>query len=197
MHHLPPSPPHDAAQGTEHAAPPVLAGARTAKAGAETAHKVSPPPPQRTPCHAHTTQNIQAWQQYVPRRPYASPADMSPFQSSRSSPPSRRHPQSQRRRRTTTRGQAAQSPTMTKPKVSRCVLALHTAMHAVRHGVPLTTDTQFYTPISQIPKGTARRDAQRLTKSEKAKLPRVTAYCTAACVHTLYMPRPNVLTTLY
>ncbi|ORX40897.1 cytoplasm protein [Kockovaella imperatae] len=39
---------------------------------------------------------------------------------------------------------------------------------------------EFYTPLSQIPKGTARRDAQRLTKSEKAKLPRVTAYCTAA-----------------
>ncbi|WVQ86279.1 hypothetical protein IAT38_008447 [Cryptococcus sp. DSM 104549] len=39
---------------------------------------------------------------------------------------------------------------------------------------------EFYTPLSQIPKGTARRDAQRLTKTEKAKLPRVTAYCTAA-----------------
>jgi uncharacterized Rmd1/YagE family protein len=39
---------------------------------------------------------------------------------------------------------------------------------------------QFYTPLSQIPAGTARRDAQKLTKTEKAKLPRVTAYCTAA-----------------
>ncbi len=43
-----------------------------------------------------------------------------------------------------------------------------------------TDTTQFYTPLSQIPAGTARRDAQKLTKSEKAKLPRVTAYCTAA-----------------
>ena len=42
------------------------------------------------------------------------------------------------------------------------------------------TDNQFYTPLSQIPAGTARRDAQKLTKSEKSKLPRVTAYCTAA-----------------
>ncbi|KIR59111.1 hypothetical protein I312_106037 [Cryptococcus bacillisporus CA1280] len=78
---------------------------------------------------------------------------------------------------------------------------------------------EFYTPISQIPKGTARRDAQRLTKSEKAKLPRVTAYCTAAtynlqamqaylaarpayhrthprmfdteCLHTPYLPPPT------
>ncbi|KAL7420936.1 sporulation protein rmd1 [Cryptotrichosporon argae] len=39
---------------------------------------------------------------------------------------------------------------------------------------------EFYTPLSQIPAGSARRDAQKLTKSEKAKLPRVTAYCTAA-----------------
>lgn len=53
-------------------------------------------------------------------------------------------------------------------------------------GTYLSIDTeaaQFYTPLSQIPAGTARRDAQRLTKTEKAKLPRVTAYCTAACVH--------------
>ncbi|WVQ63471.1 uncharacterized protein L199_001624 [Kwoniella botswanensis] len=78
---------------------------------------------------------------------------------------------------------------------------------------------EFYTPLSQIPKGTARRDAQRLTKSEKAKLPRVTAYCTAAtynlpamqaylsarpasyrthprifdteCLHTPYLPPPT------
>lgn len=39
---------------------------------------------------------------------------------------------------------------------------------------------QFYNPIAQIPAGTARRDALRLTKTEKSKLPRVTAYCTAA-----------------
>ncbi|OCF45597.1 cytoplasmic protein [Kwoniella heveanensis CBS 569] len=78
---------------------------------------------------------------------------------------------------------------------------------------------EFYTPLSQIPKGTARRDARRLTKSEKAKLPRVTAYCTAAtynlpamqahlqakpasyrthprifdteCLHTPYLPPPS------
>lgn len=42
------------------------------------------------------------------------------------------------------------------------------------------SNNQFYTPLSQIPAGTARRDAQKLTKSEKSKLPRVTAYCTAA-----------------
>ncbi|KAK8850739.1 hypothetical protein IAR55_004659 [Kwoniella newhampshirensis] len=81
---------------------------------------------------------------------------------------------------------------------------------------------EFYTPLSQIPKGTARRDAQRLTKSEKAKLPRVTAYCTAAtynlpamqaylssrpasyrthprifdteCLHTPYLPPPSTST---
>lgn len=39
---------------------------------------------------------------------------------------------------------------------------------------------EFYNPIRQIPAGTARRDALRLTKTEKSKLPRVTAYCTAA-----------------
>lgn len=47
----------------------------------------------------------------------------------------------------------------------------------------LLTRYQFYTPLSQIPAGTARRDAQKLTKSEKSKLPRVTAYCTAAYAH--------------
>jgi len=39
---------------------------------------------------------------------------------------------------------------------------------------------QFYDALSHIPAGSARRDAMRLTKTEKAKLPRVTAYCTAA-----------------
>ena len=38
---------------------------------------------------------------------------------------------------------------------------------------------QVYKQIAQIPAGTARRDALRLTKAQKAKLPRVTAYCTA------------------
>ncbi|WVR08790.1 hypothetical protein IAU60_005848 [Kwoniella sp. DSM 27419] len=84
---------------------------------------------------------------------------------------------------------------------------------------------EFYTPLSQIPKGTARRDAQRLTKSEKAKLPRVTAYCTAAtynleamsaylsarplsyrthprifdteCLHTPYLPPPSSSTSAF
>ncbi|KAF8328268.1 uncharacterized protein EI90DRAFT_3126462 [Cantharellus anzutake] len=36
-----------------------------------------------------------------------------------------------------------------------------------------------YKQIAQIPAGTARKDALRLTKREKARLPRVTAYCTA------------------
>ncbi|KAG9001772.1 hypothetical protein FRB93_011977 [Tulasnella sp. JGI-2019a] len=40
-------------------------------------------------------------------------------------------------------------------------------------------DAPVYKQISQIPAGTARRDALRLTKKQKAKLPRVTAYCTA------------------
>jgi uncharacterized Rmd1/YagE family protein len=44
----------------------------------------------------------------------------------------------------------------------------------------LLTPPQFYTALYQIPAGSARRDALNLTKSEKAKLPRVTAYCTAA-----------------
>ncbi|BEJ11633.1 hypothetical protein CspHIS471_0200930 [Cutaneotrichosporon sp. HIS471] len=39
---------------------------------------------------------------------------------------------------------------------------------------------KFFTPLYQIPAGSARRDALNLTRSEKAKLPRVTAYCTAA-----------------
>ncbi|EJT99243.1 DUF155-domain-containing protein [Dacryopinax primogenitus] len=38
---------------------------------------------------------------------------------------------------------------------------------------------EVYNQIAQIPAGTARKDAARLTKKEKAKLPRVTAYCTA------------------
>lgn len=38
---------------------------------------------------------------------------------------------------------------------------------------------QPYKQIAHIPAGTARKDALRLTKKEKAKLPRVTAYCTA------------------
>ncbi|KAL1412469.1 sporulation protein rmd1 [Vanrija albida] len=78
---------------------------------------------------------------------------------------------------------------------------------------------EFYTPLAQIPAGSARRDAIKLTKSEKAKLPRVTAYCTAAsynlpalqtylaakpasyrthprvfdteCLHTPYLPPPT------
>ncbi|KAG8889471.1 hypothetical protein FRB98_004156 [Tulasnella sp. 332] len=40
-------------------------------------------------------------------------------------------------------------------------------------------DAPVYKQISHIPAGTARRDALRLTKKQKAKLPRVTAYCTA------------------
>ncbi|KAG8901570.1 hypothetical protein FRC00_006217 [Tulasnella sp. 408] len=40
-------------------------------------------------------------------------------------------------------------------------------------------EAPVYKQISQIPAGTARRDALRLTKKQKAKLPRVTAYCTA------------------
>ncbi|KAG9015077.1 hypothetical protein FRB90_004885 [Tulasnella sp. 427] len=40
-------------------------------------------------------------------------------------------------------------------------------------------EVPVYKQISQIPAGTARRDALRLTKKQKAKLPRVTAYCTA------------------
>ncbi|KZO98601.1 DUF155-domain-containing protein [Calocera viscosa TUFC12733] len=38
---------------------------------------------------------------------------------------------------------------------------------------------EVYNQIAQIPAGAARKDAARLTKKEKAKLPRVTAYCTA------------------
>ncbi|CAE6406022.1 unnamed protein product [Rhizoctonia solani] len=40
-------------------------------------------------------------------------------------------------------------------------------------------DAEVYKQIAQIPAGTARKDARKLTKKEKAKLPRVTAYCTA------------------
>ncbi|KAF8599320.1 DUF155-domain-containing protein [Ceratobasidium sp. AG-I] len=40
-------------------------------------------------------------------------------------------------------------------------------------------EPEVYKQIAQIPAGTARKDARKLTKKEKAKLPRVTAYCTA------------------
>ncbi|KAG8743200.1 hypothetical protein FRC10_000271 [Ceratobasidium sp. 414] len=40
-------------------------------------------------------------------------------------------------------------------------------------------EAEVYKQIAQIPAGTARKDARRLTRKEKAKLPRVTAYCTA------------------
>ncbi|KAG9127810.1 hypothetical protein FRC07_009002 [Ceratobasidium sp. 392] len=40
-------------------------------------------------------------------------------------------------------------------------------------------EAEVYKQIAQIPAGTARKDARKLTKKEKAKLPRVTAYCTA------------------
>ncbi|KAF8336575.1 DUF155-domain-containing protein [Cantharellus anzutake] len=40
-------------------------------------------------------------------------------------------------------------------------------------------EAEPYKQIAQIPAGTARKDALRLTKREKARLPRVTAYCTA------------------
>lgn len=39
--------------------------------------------------------------------------------------------------------------------------------------------SQVYKQLAQIPAGSARRDAMRLTRKEKARLPRVTAYCTA------------------
>ncbi|KAF8308201.1 DUF155-domain-containing protein [Clavulina sp. PMI_390] len=41
-------------------------------------------------------------------------------------------------------------------------------------------DVELYKQIAHIPAGTARKDALRLTKKEKAKLPRATAYCTAS-----------------
>ncbi|EJD05487.1 DUF155-domain-containing protein [Fomitiporia mediterranea MF3/22] len=41
-------------------------------------------------------------------------------------------------------------------------------------------DAEVYTQIAQIPEGTARRDALRLTKKKAKSLPRVTAYATAA-----------------
>ncbi|KZS97150.1 DUF155-domain-containing protein [Sistotremastrum niveocremeum HHB9708] len=41
-------------------------------------------------------------------------------------------------------------------------------------------DVEVYTQIAQIPAGTARRDALRLTKKKAKSLPRVTAYSTAS-----------------
>ncbi|GJJ10526.1 hypothetical protein Clacol_004752 [Clathrus columnatus] len=41
-------------------------------------------------------------------------------------------------------------------------------------------DVEVYNQISQIPEGTARKDALRLTKKTAKSLPRVTAYCTAS-----------------
>ena len=46
--------------------------------------------------------------------------------------------------------------------------------------------------ISRIPQGTARRDALRLTKKKAKSLPRVTAYATAQCVHTLPVCSPSL-----
>ena len=43
-------------------------------------------------------------------------------------------------------------------------------------------DAEVYNQIAQIPEGTARRDAIRLTKKKAKSLPRVTAYATASCV---------------
>ena len=40
----------------------------------------------------------------------------------------------------------------------------------------------MFSQIAQIPEGTARRDALRLTKKKAKSLPRVTAYATAAYV---------------
>lgn len=39
--------------------------------------------------------------------------------------------------------------------------------------------SKVYNQIAQIPEGTARRDAIRLTKKKAKSLPRVTAYATA------------------
>lgn len=41
-------------------------------------------------------------------------------------------------------------------------------------------DIPVYTQIAQIPSGTARKDALRLSKAMRSHLPRVTAYCTAS-----------------
>lgn len=41
-------------------------------------------------------------------------------------------------------------------------------------------DAEVYNQIAQIPEGTARRDAIRLTKKKAKSLPRVTAYATAS-----------------
>jgi len=40
-----------------------------------------------------------------------------------------------------------------------------------------------YSQVTRIKDSTARRDAERLTKAERAHLPRVTAYCTASKYH--------------
>ncbi|CCA72041.1 related to RMD1-Protein required for Meiotic Division [Serendipita indica DSM 11827] len=45
---------------------------------------------------------------------------------------------------------------------------------------PAEDELEVYQQIAQIPEGTARADALRLTKNAIKKLPRVTAYCTAS-----------------
>ncbi|TDL24652.1 DUF155-domain-containing protein [Rickenella mellea] len=45
---------------------------------------------------------------------------------------------------------------------------------------PEELDVEVYNQIAQIPEGTARRDAIRLTKKKAKSLPRVTAYATAS-----------------
>lgn len=47
----------------------------------------------------------------------------------------------------------------------------------------------MFSQIAQIPEGTARRDALRLTKKKAKSLPRVTAYATAA-----YVPSNRTIT---
>lgn len=41
-------------------------------------------------------------------------------------------------------------------------------------------DASVYDQIAQIPHGTARLEAERLSKIDRGHLPRVTAYCTAS-----------------
>lgn len=45
---------------------------------------------------------------------------------------------------------------------------------------PPVETNETYNQIGQLPKGTARTEAEKFSKQEKLLLPRVTAYCTAS-----------------
>ena len=71
------------------------------------------------------------------------------------------------------------NPTSPMNRTLRCV---HCFEPCFIFSLCSSLELQVYNQIAQIPEGTARRDALRLTKKKAKSLPRVTAYATAAYV---------------